>query len=149
MNYVFAIFTTLTLIGGICLSGKVADNKSSFALSNEDKIIQEDKITALELGSQYSGVVINDGINDHLFTWGSNINGGLGLGDNIDYSTPQEILDWDGDNANGNQSLSELYPLGYEITSLSLGGVHGRVIVNDGTSDHLYMWGGNNSGGGT
>ena len=104
------------------------------------------EITDFSLGAHHSGIIVNDRTSDHLYMWGYNSNGQLGLGDDTDYNTPQEVIDWDGDNTNGNQELTNIYPSGYEITDLSLGFEYSGVVINDGTSDHLYMWGDNDYG---
>ncbi len=93
-------------------------------------------IEQISMGYNHSAAVINDGKNDHLYTWGSNFDGQLGLGDKYEenYSYfPQEVTYF---NSMG------------DIEQISMGLKHSAAVVNDGTpeGDTLYTWGKNDYG---
>ena len=95
----------------------------------ETKIIKQ-----VSLGSRYSGAILNDGTNDHLYTWGSNDHGELGTGNEASASenTPVEISIGD-----------DLIPTTKTIKEISFSTSFSSAIVNDGTNDHNYVWGQN------
>ncbi|NOQ50270.1 MAG: hypothetical protein GQ557_01220, partial [Mycoplasmataceae bacterium] len=93
-------------------------------------------IIDFEIGTSHSGATIDtlgDGVADSLYMWGANDSGQLGLGDNINYDTPQEV------------NLDEI-GIPYD---LQLGNYHTGLTVDttgDGNINSLYMWGANESG---
>ncbi len=105
-------------------------NNDSFNTPQKVTSLPEGAIEQISLGSFHSGAVINDGTSDSLYTWGNNDSGQLGLGDNVSYNEPKKVINLhDG-----------------EIEQISFGGFHSSAIVNDGTSNHLYVWGSNSKG---
>ncbi len=78
----------------------------------------------------YSAVIINTAEGDQLWTWGSNQFGQLGLGNNNDYNTPQEVTNL----------------LEGDIKQVSLGGYHSGVVIHNKKGDHFYTWGSNQYG---
>lgn len=97
------------------------------------------KIKDVSLGSDDSFVLLTDGTNDTLYSWGYNTSGQLGVGDNNDRNEPFEV---------GTISNKE-------IKNIISGSYHASAIVTNGTEEELYMWGdnvysqlgnGNNSG---
>ena len=93
----------------------------------------EKTIKKVSLGWYYSSVITNDGTNDHLYTWGYNFNGELGLGTTYDQNTPQEV-DINGNGILGDEGI---------IKQVSLGGYHSAAITTDAGGDRLYIWGNN------
>ena len=81
-------------------------------------------ITDISLGATFSSAIMNDGTNDHLYTWGDNEYGQLGIGSKIWKKQPTEV-----------------FTNGYTLKQVSLGFAHSSTIINDGTDDHIYMWG--------
>ncbi len=87
-------------------------------------------IEQVSMGSNHSAAVVTDGEDDHLYTWGVNDYGQLGLGDDFteyEYNTPQEVVFVDG---------------AKDIAQISMGQDHSAAIV-DGD---LYTWGDNTYG---
>lgn len=82
------------------------------------KVIENAK--AISLGSQYSGLIKEDG---SLWMWGHNGNGELGDGTNENKNTPVKIME--------------------NIKSVNFGGYHSGAIKEDGS---LWMWGDNDFG---
>ncbi len=95
----------------------------------QEVALPKGEIEQVALGDYFSVAITNDGTTDYLYTWGHNSKGQLGLGDNKDYSLPQEVT-----------SL----PKG-NIEQISTGLFTSSVVINDGV-DHLYTWGWNNQG---
>ncbi len=94
-------------------------------------------IEEISMGDDYSAAVVNDGTGptgDHLYTWGKNNDGQLGLGDDAKghYNTPQEVTAFSGK----------------DIEQIEMGTYSSFAIVNDGTgtNDTLYSWGDNKYG---
>ena len=123
-------FIAMTFTIGFSLN-KNTNNQplNGLNISDSSTVVKE-----VSLGSYHSSAIVNDGTTDHLYTWGLNYDGQLGLGDNQDKNTPQEVT-------TGDFALSE----GETIKQVSLGDNHSSAIVNDGT-DHLYTWGNNYNG---
>ena len=92
-------------------------------------------IKQVDFGEKSAGVIVHYDSEDHLYTWGSNNYGQLGLSGKFpddSYNSPQEVT-------TGRYELSE----GQTIKQISFGKEHSLAIVNDGTKDHLYAWGHN------
>ena len=62
---------------------------------------KEETIKLVSLGGFHSAVITNDLINDHLYTWGRNNYGQLGIGTTDQKTIPQEV------DINGNGMLGE------------------------------------------
>ena len=99
-------------------------------INGNGKLGDEGTIKQVSLGWYHSSVITNDGKNDHLYTWGWNWSGQLGLGEVGYQTTPQEV------NIIENGTIKQA----------SIGGFNSAVITNDGKNDHLYIWGNNNYG---
>ncbi len=89
-------------------------------------------ITHQSLNIWNSGVVVNENGIDHLYMWGNNFFGQIGNGSIDDVITPVEI------NVDGGAKGIE-----GTITHLKIGTYTSAVVINDGSQDHLYMWGNN------
>ena len=93
-------------------------------------------IKQLSMGGTHSAAITTDDQGqDHLYTWGSNDKGQLGLGtiDKNPHNTPKEI------DINGSEN-----PDDKKIKQVSLGEKHSAVITTDDQGyDHLYTWGDN------
>ncbi len=91
------------------------------------------EIKEIAMSAYNVGAIINDGSQDHLYVWGGNSVGQLGI-DSIGgiFSTPVEVIF---DNQND-----------FTMRDLRLGSRTFGIVANDGLQDHLYMWGWNNSG---
>ena len=67
---------------------------------SKEKNTSKNIIKQVSLGWEHSAVITNDGTNDHLYTWGSNWNGELGIGTSNTFEmSPQEV------DINGNKSF--------------------------------------------
>ncbi len=105
-------------------------NVSGFQFNTPQEVtgLPDGDIEQISMGYDYSAAVVSDETGDHLYTWGLNDHGQLGINDKKDYNTPQEV--------------NEL-PAG-EIEQISTGVMHSAAVISDGTGDHLYTWGDNN-----
>lgn len=97
-------------------------------------ILPEKRIKDLSLGSSFTGVVTTDENNiDHLYMWGENRNGKIGIGNDSTryFNTYQEVTTFDEDT----------------IEQIALGRHYAGVITKDeNDKNHLYMWGDNANG---
>lgn len=91
------------------------------------------EITQLECGTRSTFAVVNDGTTDHLFAWGENNNGTLGLGDTSKRQTPTEVT-FDGLT---NFTVEEIVEKNNSRTVMSV--IHDDIE----NQDHLYVWGTN------
>jgi len=92
-------------------------------------------VLQIELGGGFSTAIVNDGTKDHLYSWGGNGSGQLGLGDLEERNTPQEVT-------KGSFALKD----GQSIKDISNGDHFAAAVVSDGTTDNLYTWGDNSFG---
>ncbi len=94
-------------------------------------------IEQISTGHDDVGVLINDINGDHLYTWGFNDQGQLGLGDSgtAHYRTAPVLVE-----------KFEDVQVAKEILQISMGSNHSAAVVNDGENDHLYTWGYNKYG---
>ena len=97
-------------------------------------LTDEDNIKQISLGQNHAAAIVNDGTNDHLYAWGSNSSGQLGMGNHDNKDVPTEVSI--GDDLEGNKIIKEVNA-NFDNTS---------AILNDGTNDHLYLWGDNDYG---
>ncbi|NOQ50036.1 MAG: hypothetical protein GQ557_00020, partial [Mycoplasmataceae bacterium] len=110
--------------------------EASYNTPQEVTTLPEGELIDLSFGSNDSGVTIDttgDGVADTLYMWGYNEYGQLGLGNFVNYDTPQEVTD---------------LPQG-GIIDFDLGYHHVGTIIDttgDGTADSIYMWGANLTG---
>lgn len=94
----------------------------------------EGTIKQISLGGEHSGAIVTDNSNkDHLYMWGWNSYDQIGNCDELikNVISPEEIILGDGIKT---------------IKQISLGDRFSAAIVNDGTNDHLYIWGDNSDG---
>ncbi len=127
----------LIVIGtGVAVS-KISDNNQDISVQKQVKstndIINNGYIKDLALGNTHSGAIITDAAGyDHLYTWGDNTYGQLGLGTTGGYSTlPKEIT----------------FSQGTKLKNLEMGLDDSAIVVTDSLgNDHLYTWGSNSSG---
>ena len=98
----------------------------------------EGTIKQASLGRYHSSAITTDDESkDHLYTWGFNWDGQLGLGITESKNTPQEV------DINGNGALGDEET----IKQVSLGGYHSSIITTDDLGkNHLYTWGFNDLG---
>ncbi len=87
------------------------------------------EITMLESSERDFTLVINDGSNDHIFSWGTNAKGETGVGYKGKVLTPTEIL----------------IGVDMEIVDLEVGKKNGAVSYNDAGVNHVLIWGDNAS----
>ncbi len=125
-------------VWGLGVNGQLGFSTSSYQIKPveiSDKLPSYTSIKDMELGNNFSSVITTDSLgNDHLYTWGSNATGQLGIGDsntNI-MKSPVEVV---------------ALPSNQEFNSLSMSGSGSSVITTDSSgNDHLYTWGHNNWG---
>lgn len=125
------------LIGGIILIDKELNNKvdnnvlfSTYELSN----INENGIEQY-LSGDNSIALVNDGFQEHIYTWGRNHYGQSGVNSPDDQDNPSDItsnFDEIGDN--------------YNIKQVEKGENNEAAIINFDGKDHLYIWGSNQFG---
>ena len=84
------------------------------------------------MGNSSSSIIISDGLKTHLFVWGDNTSGQLGLGEGSDikYNTPQEV------------TIEERY----SIRSISMGYNNIYIILADDIYTYAYSAGDNSVG---
>ncbi len=127
---IFPIF----LLGNLCVANLFNNNNQNKSIYDySSKVEYNYSFEEIESGAQFSGGIVNDGTTDHLYTWGDNLNGQLGLGNTKNQPTPTEVTF---------KGLSS--PI--DIEKISFGVFHSAAIINDGDSDHLYTWGENEYG---
>ncbi len=118
---------------------------SSFSFSYQKGNFLNEKnstlnIKEVESGASHTAAVVNDGYKDHLYMWGSNNYGQLGLGD--DYNE-QETVFLPKEVTTGIFSLKN----GQTIKQVSLGNEFSSAVVTDeNNEDLLYTWGNNKFG---
>lgn len=100
----------------------------------EIKIPIEGEIKHFSAGYDSSAIVINDGTKDHLYTWGNNNYGQLGLGEENDKNNILSPLE------------SNLPIQNAEIKLIDFGYYHSLIVLNDGDKDYLYSCGNNSNG---
>lgn len=91
------------------------------------------EIKQLECGTRSTFAVVNDGTSDHIFAWGENAKGTLGLGDTAKRQTPTEVT-IDGLT---NFTVEELVEKNNSRTVMAV--LHDNIE----NQDHLYVWGQN------
>ncbi len=114
-------------------------DEDSYSAPQEVTTLPEGTIEQISMGTAdpkqygFSSAVINDGENDHLYTWGDNSYGQLGYvtDDAIVNPTPKEVTDG--------------LPTG-DIKQVSEGLNDTGVIISDGNKEYLYTWGENFAG---
>ena len=95
----------------------IPDNNKYIISVNASNIIDGKKVVQVELGSEYSACITEDGC---LYTWGWNLYGEIGDGSSETRSKPVKIMD--------------------NVKQVSLASSHSACITEDGC---LYTWGGN------
>ncbi len=91
-------------------------------------------IKDMDLGTAFSAVITTDTSgNDHLFTWGNNAIGQLGLGTSVEIiKTPTEVTG---------------LPSSHEFKSLNMRASGSSIVTTDSSGeDHVFTWGHNNWG---
>ncbi len=134
------LFLPLALTGlGVKISLLLQNNNEEIRLQEEGEIWStiesELKIKDVSLREETSGMIVTDSFGkDHLYMWGENTKGQLGLGYKSDYETlPKEVK----------YELSK----DYKLNNLEIGGDHVLLgVTNSNIKDHLYTWGYNTSG---
>ncbi len=127
-KFLFLIYTLLfsVIIFSIGFSFNNQGNIYDLIKNNQNITIKD-----TSLGQWHSGAIINDGTNDktsdHLYIWGNNEEGQLGLGPIGNKSKPTEVTG---------------LPPG-EIKQISLGKKDSAVVINVEGNDKLYTWGDN------
>ncbi len=131
---------SITIIGGVTFTGtsliknsETLDKNTSFNFFGVgDEIDNNGEIRFLELESDFAGAVIRDPVGkDHLYMWGNNSAGQLGIEDVSYVSIPTEV---------------EL-PIEGEVKDFAIGGLNSAmVITNEAGEDELYTWGTNVNG---
>ncbi len=133
-------FLTLPLLLGTS-SVLVASNISKNEVEIErraregelDEIVNRGQVKDVAYGASFSSMVITDALgNDHLYTWGKNDYGQLGLGATSSsyVGLPTEIIDFPLEN--------------YKIKNIEAGDYNmGAVLTDSSGVDHLYVWGKN------
>ncbi len=104
-------------------------NNQSFStkkIKASDDINFDYSIEQVSTGYEHGGAVVKYEGSDHLYTWGKNNKGQLGLGDVKTRTTPQEVIE---------------LPSG-DIEQISMGHEYSAAIVDN----KLYTWGNNEYG---
>jgi len=111
------------------------DNKNTFQLIDPNHFANQ-KIKDIKAGDNFSLALIQerDSNKTKIYSWGSNFNGQLGLGDEIDRKTPYEI-----DHSNFNRQ---------KIISIGNGSWHSFAIIKKQGSNKtkVHAWGDNGEG---
>ncbi len=110
----------------------LSGNSVDYSFPREMVLPIEGKIKDVSLGANHSGLVITDEDgNDHLFTWGDNSKGQLGLGEGV-FKTPTEVS----------------FPIDGKIKDIDFEGqdFSTAVITDEDGNDHLFTWGNNTNG---
>lgn len=125
---------SITIIGGVTFTGtsliknsETLDKDTSFNFfGTRDEIDNNGEIRFLELEEESGGAIIRDPSGkDHLYMWGSNKGGQLGLESPENVLVPTEIEIPDG-----------------EVKDFSMGAYNSAmVITNEDGEDELYTWG--------
>ncbi len=131
---------TLPLVvggAGVLFASNMTNNNEEVIFQKELKEIKsvanDGFVKDLSLGENFTEVVITDAAgNDHLYAWGANNFGQLGLGYKNSYEwLPQEVTKFE-DN---------------QIKNVEANGYNSAVVVTDSLGyDHLYMVGRNDKG---
>ncbi len=124
------------------------DNKSIFnptpqeVFFEEDDVSIEGEIKQISMGEDNGAAIINDDTGDHLYTWGDNTDGQLGLGDTTPKEGPEEVVF---DSKSKDNDIKQISMGGdrRDDTYKTGSNGHSAAIVNNGISDHLYTWGSN------
>ncbi len=130
-------FLSFALVGGaIFTSTKIIDNSEStlqqadtFGIfgNNDEKIANTGLVKFIELEDTFGGAVLSDANgDDHLYMWGDNSFGQLGIPRDGNYNEPVETP----------------LPIEGEVKDFSLGSSNSAMIITDTEGiDHLYTWG--------
>ncbi len=156
------ILTSLLLLPTLFIGGGINNIQiNNKTLSDDSKEMNMDHFgvvshRAISNGGSYGfSSHMKDGL-DHLYMWGLNGTGQLGVGDNIneyqydDY--PMDITGGKNPSPNHpNQVMNKKLESNQKITQLALGTSHSGAVVettddNGVTNDHLWMWGDNTKG---
>ncbi len=117
--------------------------EKKYSVPQQNKLILDKTITSIDVGGYFTIISTNDGYGNHLYSWGKNNCGQLGLGSESlktqYYNSPQEIKLFGED--------GKIDPKGWgEIISINLGEGSSSIIVKTNDGNHLYSWGYNNHG---
>ncbi len=132
---------TLPLVvggAGVLFASNMTNNNEEVIFQKELKeiksVVNNGFIKDLSLGTNSTGIIITDAIGqDHLYTWGDNSNGQLGLGYKSDFEWfPQEVT---------------LQDDSWKIKNIETNGYSSAVVVTDSLGyDYVYMTGLNDKG---
>ena len=79
-------FIVMTFTIGFSLNKNINNQSLNGSnISNSSTVVKE-----VSLGSYHSSAIVNDGT-DHLYMWGYNSNGQLGIGDTTDRDVPIKV----------------------------------------------------------
>ncbi len=122
---------------GVIFASNITNNNEEVIFQKElkeiESIVNDGFVKDLSLGENFTEVVITDAAgNDHLYAWGANSFGQLGLGYKNSYEwLPQEVTEFEDK----------------QIKNLEINGYNSAVVVTDSLGyDHLYMVGRNDKG---
>ncbi len=101
-------------------------------------LLEGSKVAQFSIGADDFGVVIEDSKgNDHLYTWGKNIYGELGIEPKTEVMFPTEITDA----FDSEEKPIPLIPEGSKMTKLSMGYFESSAVVEKGGKDIFLAWG--------
>ncbi len=132
---------TLPLVvggAGVILASNITNNNEEVVLQNKSKefksIVNEGFVKDISLGESVTEVIITDATGqDHLYAWGANGSGQLGIGYKSTYESFPHELTWWSDYK--------------KIKNVETNGYNSAVVVTDSLGyDHLYMFGTNTKG---
>lgn len=129
----------MQMIGGLMLISSIpfiniinSNQRHNIQNSNFKFLNPEDKIINFEIGTNFSGVLIeNENGMQEVWTWGKNESGQLGIGNNINSNVPIKV--------DTSKVLDEPQD---KISDFIISGKNGLLMVqNNDQSQELWLWG--------
>jgi alpha-tubulin suppressor-like RCC1 family protein len=122
------VFTWGRNVGGQLGDNTTINKSTPNNITSKIRLSQQDKIIDVSLGIFHSSALSLSG---KVFTWGSNLNGQLGEGTNINRLIPVDIT--------GKLNIEK----DDKIINISAGGTHSAAFSLNGK---IFLWGGNDNG---
>lgn len=122
----------------------LGDNKKEVYNTPQELVIPDTKtFKQVEVSDFFSFASTTDILgNDHLYMWGANDFGQLGLGDYAEeeYNTPQEVV------LLPQGKIKSVDIVDHSFANQDMLAFSSTIITDDSGIDHLYMWGDNSEG---